>query len=222
MTLSDAAAQEALFARLREEYMGEPLLEDTVSDAPMEQFQHWLDQVVALAVPMSNGMTLATVDSDGRPAARIVLLKSFDSRGLVFYTNYESRKARAMEASGQAALLFWWHPLRRQVRIEGAVERIAAADSDAYFATRPRASNMSAMASPQSQVVAGREWLREQVVAVEQTWSDKQLARPDGWGGYRVVPRYFEFWQGRADRLHDRLCYTAQLDGSWRIERLAP
>lgn len=213
--------EQSVFDRLRVEYEGKPLDEEDLAADPIAQFQRWFDDASAAELPLANGMTLATVDADGQPSARVVLLKGVDERGFVFFTSYESRKAKALEHGGVAALMFWWVPLSRQVRIEGQVERVSAQESDAYFATRPRDSNLSAMASPQSQVVPGRAWLVEQVAATRQTWDDRALERPAGWGGYRVVPRTVEFWQGRPDRLHDRLRYRR--DGSaWVIERLAP
>jgi pyridoxamine 5'-phosphate oxidase len=181
-----------------------------------------MDDVLELDVPLANAMTLATADATGQPSARIVLLKGFDERGLVFFSNYGSRKGRELENNPKAALLFWWQPLQRQIRIEGVVERTDKDESDAYFMSRPRASNLSAMGSPQSQVIPGREWLEERVAELGAYWADKELVRPEGWGGYRLVPRTFEFWQGRADRLHDRLCYSLDQSGRWCIDRLAP
>lgn len=194
--------------------------------SPLEQFRVWFDEAVAAGIPLANGMTLATTSPDGQPAARIVLLKGFDERGFVFYTNYDSRKGQEVEARdsvarGRAALLFWWEPLSRQVRIEGTVVRVSDEESDAYFASRPRESNLSAMASPQSQVVDSRGWLAERVRDLDRAWAGKALVRPPSWGGYRVVPERLELWQGRPDRLHDRLCYRWENE-RWRIERLAP
>ena len=208
-------------ADLREEYLGEPLDETTVAASPVEQFERWFTEVLEIDLPLANGMTLATTDAEGRPAARVVLLKAYDEHGFTFFTNYESSKSRALEATGLAALLFWWAPLHRQVRIEGAVERVSEGESDAYFATRPRDSNLSAMASPQSQVIEDRRWLTDRVMETRHAWAGKDLARPRQWGGYRVIPRSFEFWQGRGDRMHDRLCYRL-VDGGWVLERLAP
>lgn len=217
-----ADTDRAVFARLREEYMGAPLHRDAIERDPVEQFRRWFDEVVALSLPLANGMTLATADGDGRLSARIVLLKSYDARGFVFYTNYDSRKGAALRENPHAALLFWWQPLQRQVRIEGSVERIAESESDAYFETRPRASNLSAMASPQSREVSDREWLENRVESARRSFADRPLKRPPEWGGYRVVPDRFEFWQGRPDRLHDRLCYTRESADDWRLVRLAP
>lgn len=210
-----------VFEKLREEYEGTPLDEADVAASPIEQFERWFAAATAAGVALANGMTLATVDERGQPAARVVLLKGVDARGFVFFTNYDSRKGRELDATGRAALVFWWPPLSRQVRVEGSVERVSAEESDAYFATRPRESNLGAIASPQSQPVEDRAWLSARVDEARQAWEGKELLRPGHWGGYRVVPHTVEFWQGRRDRLHDRLCYLR--DGeTWKIVRLAP
>lgn len=213
--------QNDVFEALREEYEGTPLDEAALAASPIEQFERWFADAAAAGVQVANGMTLATVDEHGAPSARVVLLKGVDARGFVFFTNYESRKGRALESTGRAALVFWWPPLSRQVRVEGSVERVSAAESDAYFATRPRESNLGAMASPQSRPVENRAWLSERVAEVRRAWDGKPLERPVHWGGYRVVPHMVEFWQGRRDRLHDRLCYLREAE-SWKIVRLAP
>jgi len=166
-------------------------------------------------------MALATATRDGRPSVRTVLLKGVDE-GFVFYTNYESRKAREMEATGRASLLFYWGSVERQVRIDGAVERVSPAESDAYFATRPLDSRRSVYASQQSAAIESRGVLEEAFERVKRTYGDGPVPRPDWWGGYRIIPDEFEFWQGRESRLHDRLRYTKQKDGAWRRERLAP
>lgn len=209
-----------VFTKLRAEYDGSPLLETALPEDPFALFRAWFDDVQAMS--LANAMTLATVDDSGMPSARIVLLKSFDHRGFVFYTNYGSRKARELEDSSLASLLFYWQPVHRQIRIEGVVERASAQESDAYFATRPRDSNLSAMASPQSTVVPNRQWLVDRVSNVRASTEGIALKRPQNWGGYRLAPRYFEFWQGQRDRLHDRLCYNRIQNSAWRIERLAP
>ena len=208
-------------ADIRREYLGEPLTETHASADPMEQFTHWFEQV-RLVEPDPTAMALATVSADGRPSVRTVLLKGVDDRGFVFYTNYESRKAREMEATGRASLLFFWRSLERQVRVDGRVERVSAAESDAYFATRPLESRLSVYASRQSEAIDNREVLEDGFDRARGTYGDGPVPRPEWWGGYRVVPDEFEFWQGRASRLHDRLRYVRNADGRWRRERLAP
>ena len=206
---------------LREEYAGTPLTEAQVDSDPVEQFRRWLDDAVCAEMPLANAMTLATADASGRPSARVVLLKQADERGFVFFTSYESRKGRELEANAEAALVFWWPPLHRQVRVEGRVERLEAALSDAYFHERPYASNLSAVASPQSQPVSGREELEARVQAACERYPEGVLGRPATWGGYRLTPREIELWQGREDRLHDRLRYRRE-GKAWRLDRLAP
>lgn len=208
------------FDDLREDYEGRDLSEEDVAGDPFVQFRTWFDQAVNAELPLANGMTLATCDRYGQPSARIVLLKDID-HGLVFFSNYDSRKGRELAANPKAALLFWWQHLHRQVRIEGQVEQISAKESDAYFETRPRDSNLSAMASAQSQVVHSRGKLEEEVAAVREQWEGRNLERPGVWGGYRLVPERFEFFQGRADRLHDRLRYQRRSAG-WTVVRLYP
>ncbi|HEY6865593.1 MAG TPA: pyridoxamine 5'-phosphate oxidase [Burkholderiales bacterium] len=207
-------------AHLRREYMRAGLEESALAADPLEQFARWLDDAVRAEVPLANAMTLATATRSGRPSARAVLLKGFDARGFVFFTNYDSRKGRELAENPRAMLLFCWEPLERQVRIEGAVERTDAAESDAYFASRPLGARLSAVVSPQSEPVAGRGELEASYAAAAKRLGDSP-ARPAHWGGYRVVPEWFEFWQGRQDRLHDRLCYT-RAGSTWRVGRLAP
>lgn len=211
-----------VFHELREEYRGAPLDERRVDPEPLALFARWFDDAVRADIRLANGMTLATVGPDGQPSARIVLLKSIDEHGLVFFTSHHSRKAGDLAGQPRAALLFWWMPLERQVRVEGTVEQVPGEISDEYFATRPRASNLSAMASPQSEVVADRRVLEDRVAELEVEWQGKDLERPPHWGGYRLAPAMFEFWQGRLDRLHDRVRYRRSDDGSWQIARLAP
>ena len=206
---------------IRREYLGEPLSEAHCADDPMRQFTHWFEQVRTVE-PNPTAMALATASADGRPSVRTVLLKGVDDRGLIFYTNYESRKAREMEATGRASLLFFWPSLERQVRIDGTVERVSPAESDAYFETRPLDSRLSVYASRQSEAIENREALEDAFERVRRTYGDGPVPRPDWWGGYRIVPDEFEFWQGRSSRLHDRLRYVKGSDGSWRRERLAP
>lgn len=198
------------------------LVEDAVSPDPFEQLARWLADARAAQVIEPNAFCLATVDSEGRPDARFVLLRGLDERGLVFYTNCQSAKGVQLAAHPYATAVFWWGALERQVRIRGAVELVSPAEADAYFATRPRGHQLSAWVSPQSQIVPGREWLEARLAEVEREFEGKPVARPPYWRGYRIVPDIFEFWQGRPNRLHDRLRYTRQSDGRWVIERLAP
>lgn len=206
--------------QLRVDYKHAALGEREAAPDPFDQFARWFDEAVAASLPEPNAMTLATVDATGRPAARIVLLKGVDARGFVFHTNYASRKGRDLDADPRVALLFFWAELERQVRIEGTAERASAAESDAYFAARPRGSQISAWASPQSAPVPDRAWLEMQVAAVQARFAS-DVPRPSNWGGIRVVPSRFEFWQGRESRLHDRLVWTREGD-RWTIGRLAP
>ena len=208
-------------ADIRREYLGEPLSEAHSDPDPMRQFRRWFEQVRDVE-PDPTAMALATASSDGRPSVRTVLLKGLDDRGFIFYTNYESRKAREMEATGRASLLFFWRSVERQVRIDGTVERVSPGESDAYFETRPLDSRLSAYASRQSEAIESRDVLEEAFERVKRTYGDGPVPRPEWWGGYRVVPDEFEFWQGRESRLHDRLRYIKGANGAWRRERLAP
>lgn len=207
-------------SQLRVDYKRASLTERDVAADPYRQFSRWFDEAVAAEVPEPNAMTLASADAGGRPSARIVLLKSVDARGFVFHTNYDSRKARDLAANARVALLFFWPELERQVRIEGRSERASGAESDAYFAQRPRGSQIAAWASPQSAPLADRTAL-EALFAQASTRFDADVPRPPNWGGIRVVADRFEFWQGRPSRLHDRLVWSRQGDG-WTIGRLAP
>ena len=203
-------------------YSGEGLDQNTADADPLKQFQRWFDDARAAGLPLPEAMTLATATSDGRPSARLVLLKEADKRGFVFYTNYGSQKAREMDANPQAVLVFYWPQLERQVRIEGPVSRVTAAESDEYFRSRPRESQIGALASPQSEVISGRDVLQQRFEELEEFYRDRDIERPAHWGGYRLQPERIEFWKGRPGRLHDRLLYAAQADGSWTIKRLAP
>ena len=207
-------------ADLRKSYERAELSEDASHPDPLGQFEQWLNEAIAGELPEPNAMTLATVSSDLRPSTRVVLIKGYDARGIVWYTNYDSRKGRELAGNPQAALQFHWVELERVVRIEGRVEKVSAQDSDTYFNSRPLDSRIGAWASPQSEVIAGRSVL----VANAAKFSAQfllQPPRPPHWGGYRLVPDRWEFWQGRRSRLHDRLRYTLQ-DGNWLRERLAP
>ena len=208
-------------ADIRREYLGEPLSEVHSDANPMRQFAHWFEQVRDLE-PDPTAMALATASADSRPSVRTVLLKAIDDRGYIFYTNYESRKAREMEATGRASVLFFWRSVERQVRIDGTIERVSPAESDAYFETSPLDSRLSVYASKQSEPIPSRDVLEEAFERVKRTYGDGPVPRPDWWGGYRIVPDEFEFWQGRISRLHDRLRYSKQPDGTWTRERLAP
>ncbi len=207
-------------ADVRREYLGQPLSE-TESDAdPFAQFARWFEQARQTELD-ATAMALGTATREGRPSVRNLLLKGVDDRGFVFYTNYQSRKAHELEATGRASLLFTWRTLERQVRVDGMVERVTAAESDAYFATRPIESRWSVYASKQSEVVDSRETLELLFNAARERF-ENDVPRPEWWGGYRVIPDEFEFWQGRPSRLHDRLRYLRQPGGAWRRERLAP
>ena len=198
----------------------EPLSERDVDPDPLAQFGRWFDDA-ARSMDAPEAMAVASVGDDGQPSVRMVLLKEWGEDGFVFHSNYDSRKGRELTAHPLAALLFYWEPRGRQVRIEGPVERTSAAASDAYFATRPRGAQIGAHASQQSAVVAGRDELDARVRALDAEYTDRPVPRPAGWGGLRVRPRSYEFWQNRRDRLHDRLRYTPT-DAGWRIERLQP
>lgn len=210
------------FSDLRREYMQCGLHEDELAEDPFRQFQLWFDAAVEADLPEPNAMTLATATRDGRPSARMVLLKQVDNRGFVFFSNYESRKGNELAENPRAALIFFWVQLERQIRIEGVVERVSAEESDIYFHSRPLGSQLSAAASHQSQVISGREVLEQRVAELEAEYSDGEVPRPDYWGGFRVIPETVEFWQGRANRLHDRLRYSKDQGGHWFVERLSP
>ncbi len=203
-------------------YSGEGLDEAAADVDPLKQFHRWFDDARSAGLPLPEAMTLATATRDGRPSARLVLLKQADEQGFTFYTNYGSQKARELDENPQAALVFYWPPLERQVRVEGKVARTGTDESDAYFKTRPRESQLGALASPQSEVVASREVLQNRFAEWEKFYEGREVERPAHWGGYRLRPDRIEFWKGRPSRLHDRLLYSLQPDGSWSISRLAP
>lgn len=208
-------------ADLRKDYTKETLTESEVDPNPFVQFQRWFDQAVNAELPEPNAMTLATASKDGIPDARIVLLKAVDDRGFTFFTNYNSTKGKELEANPQAALVFLWTELERQVRIVGTVEKIAPAESDGYFFSRPHNSRLGAWASNQSEVIPNRDVLEEKLAALKVEYENREVPRPSHWGGFRVIPREIEFWQGRSSRLHDRLRYRYQ-NGTWIIDRLSP
>jgi pyridoxamine 5'-phosphate oxidase len=207
-------------AQLRNDYALKTLDEGHVDRDPMKQFGVWMVEAIHAQVPEPTAMTLATADAKGRPSARIVLLKGMDPRGFVFYTNYDSRKGRDLAANPQAALTFMWKELERQVRIEGKVEKVTAEESQAYYATRPLGSRIGAWASPQSEVIENRAWLEKRWEALSKEYGENP-SLPPHWGGYRVMPEYLEFWQGRRSRLHDRIVYARDASG-WKLSRLAP
>jgi pyridoxamine 5'-phosphate oxidase len=210
-------------AELRRNYTRAGLNETETDPNPFKQFQTWFDQALSAELPEPNAMTLATATPEGKPSARIVLLKGFDETGFVFYSNYASRKGQQLANNPWASLVFWWAELERQVRIEGQVEKVSKEESETYFASRPFGSRLGAWASPQSEVISSRAVLEEKVAHLETQYSEEDtVPKPPNWGGYRLSPREIEFWQGRPNRLHDRLRYCQQADGSWYRERLAP
>lgn len=208
-------------ADIRKDYKLRTLMEDDVKRDPIEQFTQWWGEAVSSKIEEVNAMTLATSSLDGIPFARIVLLKGLTKDGFVFYTNYESNKAKQLADNPKAALVFFWKELERQVRIEGTIEKVSAEDSEAYFASRPVASKIGAWASPQSTVIPGRTILEDNVIKYKELFGEENIPKPPHWGGYIVKPLKVEFWQGRRSRLHDRILYSLK-DGRWNIERLAP
>ncbi len=212
----------ATIADIRKEYMMQTLLEADLESDPILQFTKWWNDAVKSEIDEINAMTLATSSLTGLPAARIVLLKDYSEEGFVFFSNYESHKGKELRENPKACLVFFWAALERQVRITGSVEKISAADSDKYFSSRPRGSQVGAWASPQSHSIASREIIEERSAQYQQQFGDTVIPRPAFWGGYIVKPTVIEFWQGRPNRLHDRLQYTLEEKGGWRMERLAP
>ena len=208
-------------SELRISYTKAGLNEADIFADPTLQFEKWMNEAIAAKLTEPNAMTLCTADGGGQPRARMVLLKSFDSRGLVFFTNYESRKSWEIEANPKVSLLFYWADIERQIRISGAAARVSGSESDEYFNSRPVGHQLGAWVSQQSSVIAGREVLEERLASVAERFAPGPVPRPPHWGGFRVVPHTFEFWQGRQNRLHDRLEYVLQ-DGIWIVRRLAP
>jgi pyridoxamine 5'-phosphate oxidase len=206
---------------LRSDYTYGTLSEQEADPNPFRQLERWLAEALETHLYEPHGMTLSTVGANGRPSSRVVLLRGLDERGLVFFSNYHSRKGRELEANPWACLNFWWPPLERQVRIEGQVEQVEPQLSDEYFASRPYDSQIGAAASPQSEVIASREALEQRIAELKARYPET-VPRPAHWGGYRLKPDTFEFWQGRPSRLHDRLVYRLEPDGGWKMDRLAP
>jgi pyridoxamine 5'-phosphate oxidase len=209
-------------ADLRQEYATQTLLEGDVAPHPIDQFEKWWQQALNSAIVEPNAMTLATASADGMPSARIVLLKGFDQEGFVFYTNYKSYKAMQLDENPKACLIFFWKELERQVKIVGLVSKVPEGESNAYFSSRPEGSRIGAWTTPQSQVIENREWLDNRYQQLAKELGGTHIQRPPHWGGYVVKPVIMEFWQGRPSRLHDRIQYTLEESGEWKIERLAP
>ncbi|MCA6462526.1 MAG: pyridoxamine 5'-phosphate oxidase [Chitinophagaceae bacterium] len=209
-------------ADIRKDYRLQTLDEAGVAADPIQQFGIWWQEALQSEIVEVNAMTLATANEQGVPSARIVLLKGYDERGFVFFSNYESKKAGDLQVNPMASLVFFWKELERQVRISGRVEKVTELESDQYFQSRPEGSRIGAWASPQSTVISSRQVIEEKVEALQASFAGKEIPRPLHWGGYRVVPSSIEFWQGRSSRLHDRIQYTLQSDDNWVIERLAP
>jgi pyridoxamine 5'-phosphate oxidase len=207
---------------LRQQLMAQGMTQNDLQANPLKQFENWYSQTIASNIYEPGAMTLATVDSDGQPWQRIVLLKLFDEKGFVFFTNYESRKAQHIAANNKVSLLFPWHVLGRQVKITGQAEKVSSAESLKYFSTRPRGSQIGAWASPQSQMINSRSILESMVESMKKKYADNEVPLPPFWGGYRVKPDSYEFWQARDSRLHDRFIYQKNASASWYIERFAP
>jgi pyridoxamine 5'-phosphate oxidase len=208
-------------ARLRKEYSRQSLDESCVDLNPFEQFRHWFEEAMKAELQDPTAMVLATATPEGKPSARVVLLKGFDERGLVFFTNYEGRKSAELTANPQAAVLFFWVELERQIRVEGTVEKTSKQESEEYFKTRPSEHRLSAWASNQSSVIPSRDFLEQKISNLKSRYGNREIPLPPFWGGFRLQPQVFEFWQGRENRLHDRVRYLLQ-GGVWQIERLSP
>jgi pyridoxamine 5'-phosphate oxidase len=213
---------EKKIAAIRKDYSHRKLIENEVSPNPVQQFEKWWQEATEAKIEEPNAMVLATASPDGVPSARVVLLKDYSEEGFVFFTNYHSFKGKQLSENPKACLVFFWKELERQVRITGLVEKISAKQSDEYYQSRPEASRKSAWASPQSQVIESREWIDEQFNKISKQMEGSNIQRPPYWGGFIVNPIIVEFWQGRPNRLHDRIQYTMEDDGKWKLERLAP
>ena len=209
-------------ADIRKDYQLQSLLETDVASNPFDQFNRWWDDAIKSELDEVNAMTLATASVTGMPSARIVLLKSVSADGFVFFTNYNSHKGKELLENPFGCLVFFWKELERQIRITGTIEKVSAAESDEYFYSRPVGSRIGAWASPQSSVIPSRETIETNIEKYEQEFAGTEIARPPHWGGYIVKPTLIEFWQGRPNRLHDRIQYTKQQEGSWKFDRLAP
>ncbi len=207
---------------LRTDYSKMELDESMVNADPFQQFERWFNEAIEAKIPEVTASTLATASKSGRPSARIVLLKQFDPRGFVFFTNYKSAKAKDLAENPTASLLFFWQPLERQIRITGTVEKISLKESVEYFCSRPIESQLGAWASMQSSVVAARDILEMAFASMKKKFQDGKIPTPPHWGGYRIIPDEFEYWQGRPSRLHDRICYVKEEKGNWKIVRLSP
>ncbi len=207
----------------RQEYTQQGLIREQLNPDPFEQFELWFQQACSAELPEPNAMCLATVSATGKPSQRMVLLKYFDRQGLVLFTNYESKKARQIEENSQVSLLFFWRALERQVQISGNAAKISTAESLKYFATRPRGSQIGAWCSQQSTAISSRKMLELKFDEIKRKFQDREIPLPSAWGGYRVIPNSFEFWQGRPNRLHDRFLYSlTDTESAWKIQRLAP
>jgi len=209
-------------AGIRKDYAHKVLIESEVASDPIKQFERWWQDAVNAAIPEANAVTLATASADGVPSARVMLLKGFSEKGFVFYTNYNSHKGRQLTENPRACLVFFWKELERQVRVTGIVERTSDEESDQYFKSRPIASQVGAIVSPQSEVIESRDWLDDRNTMLIEQLVNSDIVRPRHWGGFLLKPVIIEFWQGRPGRLHDRIQYSLSEDGKWKIERLAP